>query len=113
MVVTAGGPSSGRRVLLIWLSKTAPSGCTYVAGLASPMKNVVGWLPRASMSNDVAFHRVLASAAVVGPFCVLLGRLLAPGFTHTLVYWLLRKRFPMTLSWRIDWSPTDPRGGSC
>jgi hypothetical protein len=25
----------------------------------------------------------------------------------------LRKRFPMTLSWGIDWSPTDSRGGGC
>ena len=62
---------------------------------------------------DVAFHRVLASPAAVGPFCILLAHLLSPGFTHTLVYWLLRKRFPMTLSWGIDWSPTDPRGGGC
>ena len=67
----------------------------------------------ASLRNDVAFHRVLASPAAVGPFCVLLTHLLAPGFTHTLVYRLLRKRFPMTLSWGIDWSPTDPHGGGC
>jgi hypothetical protein len=25
----------------------------------------------------------------------------------------LRKRFPMTLAWGIDWSSTDPRGGGC
>ena len=31
---------SGRRVSLIWLRKTASSGCAYVAGFASPMKNV-------------------------------------------------------------------------
>src|SRR6476661_4085187 len=67
----------------------------------------------ASLRNDVAFHRALASPTAVGPFCVLLAHLLAPGFTHALAYRLLRKRFPMTLSWGIDWSPTDPRGGAC
>lgn len=57
--------------------------------------------------------RVLASPAAVGPFCVLPAHLLAPEFAHTLIYWLLWKRFSMTLSWGIDESPTDPRSGGC
>ena len=43
-------------------------------------------LARSRLRNDVAFHRVLASPAAVGPFCVLLAHLLAPGFTHALAY---------------------------
>src|SRR4029453_8237301 len=59
------------------------------------------------------FHRVLASPAAVAPFCILRAHLLAPRLPHALVYLLLRKRFPMMLSWGIDWSPTDLRCGSC
>ena len=78
------------------------------------MKNVVGWPSTGKFCpTTLAFHRVLASPAAVGPFCVLLAHLLAPGFTHAFVYWLLRKGFPMTLSWGIDWSPTHPSGGGC
>jgi hypothetical protein len=55
--------------------------------------------------------RVLALPAAPATSDVLLAHLFASGFAQTLVYRLLRKRFPMTLPWGIDWSPIDPRGG--
>ena len=56
---------------------------------------------------------MLALPAAPATSDVLLAHLFASGFAQTLVYRLLRKRFPMTLPWGIDWSPTDPRGGGC
>jgi hypothetical protein len=53
---------------------------------------------------------VLALPAAPATSDVLLAHLFASGFAQALVYRLLRKRFPMTLPWGIDWSPTDPRG---
>jgi hypothetical protein len=60
--------------------------------------------------------RHLPMLAAPGPsrLGALLSHLFASGFAHPLVYRLLRRRLPTTLSWGIDWSATEARysGGS-
>jgi hypothetical protein len=56
------------------------------------------------LTPTIASRSVLASPAASASLHGLLSHLFASRFAHAYVYRLLRRRFPMTLPRRIDWS---------